>query len=242
MYFQSAVLLLFLVLSSTVHSLNEGKLGDMKPAFVTARPGTGGSCSDAQIQKLRTGFSEAVEAIQKAAEAIDNLKKSYLLHISKDKRRTWVRQAQLLKALFNIDVSKVRGLGNDNADANDVQRSLQNIIDKLDYKKTEVAWQYWLFCGDDWLQWKPATTVNHLDDRNPQRTLGEMYEGVVDERAVDAHGNQIPGDVNGWQRGVNLARWAPGRAREAPDLYALFATAIYFDNFGWGTGVAATGV
>ena len=46
-----------------------------------------------------------------------------------------------------------------------------------------------------------------------------------------------PEDANGWQKGVNLARFDPDRAREAPDIYALFATAVYFDNFGWGVAL-----
>ena len=44
--------------------------------------------------------------------------------------------------------------------------------------------------------------------------------------------------ANGWEKGTRLARYHQHRARQAPDLYALFATAVYFDNWGWGQGVA----
>ncbi|KAL9037200.1 MAG: hypothetical protein Q9180_003855 [Flavoplaca navasiana] len=175
MYLRS-VLFNVSVLIPTVYS---AILGDLRPAFINPLPPARGSCSVDQLQELTIGFREAIDATKKAAQAIDNLKNSApnsLIH--KDKNRTWKRQAQLLKALFNIDVDKKLGDGNNDANL------LQN------------------------------------------------------EPAVDGSGRPIPGDANGWQRGAALARHDPARARQAPDLYALFATAVYLDNFGWGTGVA----
>ena len=113
MYIQS-VLVLPTVLSSTVQSY---KLGDMKPAFVTPVIPSAGNCSLQDTEKLRVSFCEAVEAVQKAISAIENLKKSApsaIVH--PDRRRTWKRQAQLLKALFNIDVDKSGPLGKSNGD------------------------------------------------------------------------------------------------------------------------------
>ncbi|KAL8911859.1 MAG: hypothetical protein Q9171_003047 [Xanthocarpia ochracea] len=315
MYIQS-VLVLLTVLSSAVQILPPAgqfnKLGDMKPAFVNPAPPSAGSCSLDDTEKLRASFREAVEAVQKAISAIENLKKSApsaIVH--PDRRRTWKRQAQLLKALFNIDVDKSRPLGNNNGNVKIVQDHFQKMLDEMNYQKVNanIAYKYWLFCGDRWLQWKAATDVNELD---PQWTVGQtlgsgaflvrvitasarlsthivipnapatdpvcragQYAGLdslavtksniqlgnrlddkltlahiwihewghlhnrfEDEKAVDEFGQVTPGDANGWQKGVNLARFDPDRARKAPDLYALFAVAVYFDNFGWGSGVA----
>ena len=43
----------------------------------------------------------------------------------------------------------------------------QNMLNKMDYQLpgANVALQYWLFCGDRWLQWKAATDINELDTR-----------------------------------------------------------------------------
>ncbi|KAL8781766.1 MAG: hypothetical protein Q9213_005849 [Squamulea squamosa] len=69
---------------------------------------------------------------------------------------------------------------------------------------------------------------------------GPLFDNFRDEFAVDMLGVPTSEHANGWHRAVNLARWDPARARRAPDLYALFATAVYFDNYGWGNGVAET--
>ncbi|KAL8856350.1 MAG: hypothetical protein Q9178_007041 [Gyalolechia marmorata] len=325
MYIQS-VLVLLTVLSSAVQlppvqsptvqftpvqspQVQFYKLGAMKPAFVTPAGPSAGSCSLQDTETLKASFREAVEAVQKAIGAIENLKKSApsaIVH--PDRRRTWKRQAQLLKALFNIDVDKSHPLGNNNGDVKVVQDHFQNMLDEMDYPL--AANKYWLFCGDKWLQWKAPTDINVLD---PQFTVGQtmggggaflarvntpaaslsahvaisnapttdpvcrggQYAGLdslaltksniklgnrlddqltlahlwihewghlhnrfKDEKAVDGLGRTTPEDANGWQKGVNLARFDPDRAREAPDLYALFAVAVYFDNFGWGSGVA----
>lgn len=92
----------------------------MKPAFVMAGRGAPGSCSDSQVEDLQNSFREAIEATQQAIKALENLKKSPPL-FSPDRRRAWKRQAQLLKALYNIDVDKSKGLGKQNAEANAVQ-------------------------------------------------------------------------------------------------------------------------
>ncbi|KAL8882317.1 MAG: hypothetical protein Q9198_000666 [Flavoplaca austrocitrina] len=319
MYLRS-VLVNVSVLIPTVYS---AILGNLRPAFVNPLPPARGSCSVDQLQELKIGFREAIDATKKAAQAIDNLKNSApnsLIH--KDKNRTWKRQAQLLKALFNIDVDKKLGDGNNDANL------LQNA---MDYRFPNLANKYWLFCGDNWLQWRAATATNENDSHEPKRTVGffnsgqGMYLGqastptmrlkryvhldnaapaathpmcvdqnhavttrevpaitfcpiawgrdslaetkrkirpgdalgekltlahlwihelahlilnFLDEPAVDGSGRPIPGAANGWQRGAALARHEPARARQAPDLYALFATTVYLDNFGWGTGVA----
>ncbi|KAL8847276.1 MAG: hypothetical protein Q9221_007675 [Calogaya cf. arnoldii] len=301
----------------------------MKPAFFMV-PGGRGSCTVERTNKLTSSFREAVGATQKAIEAIDNLKKPRSHHFSKGGRRTWERQAQLLKALFNIDGDADNPLGKDNPNANGVQRNFQNMLDGLNYKKSDLKDKYWLFCGDDWLHWRPATAMAEIGPHVPQRNVGQLYNnevrflarvytpekqlkmyiqlpdaptthpmcqplnsactlrtvgattfcdiafrhnslattkakirpgdmlgdplmtlahlwihewahlinGFADQPSLDGNGVPIPGNANGWQRGVNLARWAPERASVAPDPYALFATAVYFDNFGWGNGTA----
>ncbi|KAL8693613.1 MAG: hypothetical protein Q9224_003718 [Gallowayella concinna] len=316
-----------MVLSSTVHS---AKLGDMKPAFNTVGQGLG-SCTTDRIKKLEDSFREAVEATQQAVHAIENLKKSAPMKLlNKGPRQTWKRQAQLLKALFNIDVDKSKGLGSGNLDANTVQTNFQNMLDGLNYENPNVIRKYWIFCGDDWVQWKEATDIDQLDTEDPKRSIGtihgvglylikvhtpvtslvryvkilgasqphpmcrgnnfagtlsrmgaiafcdvsfdskykdlsttksqiqpgdhlddkltlahlwihewgHLFNDLRDEVGVDRLGNMINEHANGWQRAVNLARWDSNRARTAPDSYALFATTVYFDNYGWGNGVA----
>ncbi|KAL9038369.1 MAG: hypothetical protein Q9180_003184 [Flavoplaca navasiana] len=284
----------------------------MKPAFVTTYYNARGSCNPAQVEKLTTTFQEAVDAIQKAVEAMTNLKKPRFLHISKDGRRTWDRQAQLLKALFNIDVDSKSGISSkDKGNANDVQQNFQNMLNGLDYKDPSVARRYWLFCGDNWLQWRAPTDTNEYDKHEPKRTVGFFHQGSgafhakvfvvgksienyiripnvpvtqpicgrgnpagtlrgfeavtfcnvafgynqlspmkssirpgdtldrADEEAVNERGEKISGiHANAWVHGVNLARFDPASSRRTPDPYALFATAVYFDNYGWGTGIA----
>ncbi|KAL9037487.1 MAG: hypothetical protein Q9180_003687 [Flavoplaca navasiana] len=305
----------------------------MTPAFTTAHAGTGGSCNSGNIEKLKITFGEAVSAIQQAVQAIDHLKESRRFIISKNKKRTWNRQAQLLKALFNVDLDKPHKLAANNPGAELVrskQNNFQAMLNGLDYGNPDVAWQYWLFCGDDWLQWRAPTDTAELDTQDPKRTLGQIYNGLgahlaivhtkskimeqyvfgaglpqnnpvcrdrnfantmrnartvtfcdealrqgtlsaakssinpgdaldskltlthlwihelshlllgfIDEEAVDVNGQRVAGvHANRWRKGVGLARWAADRARKAPDIYALFATAVYLDNYGWGTGVA----
>ncbi|KAL8926914.1 MAG: hypothetical protein Q9208_002723 [Pyrenodesmia sp. 3 TL-2023] len=67
---------------------------------------------------------------------------------------------------------------------------------------------------------------------------GHLVNEYKDEEAVDGSGNLIQAAANGWARSANLARWDPERAAKAPDIYALFATAVYFDNYGWASGIA----
>ncbi|KAL8894394.1 MAG: hypothetical protein Q9192_004357 [Flavoplaca navasiana] len=286
----------------------------MTPAFTTARAGTGGSCNSGDVEKLRITFREAVSAIQQAVQAIDNLKESRRFIVSKNKKRTWNRQAQLLKALFNVDLDKPHRLAANNPGAELVKskhNNFQAMLNGLDYGNPNVAWRYWLFCGDDWLQWRAPTDIAELDEQDPKRTLGQIYNGlgahlaivhttykikeqyvfadgppqnnpfcrdqnfantmrntaavtfcdealiqktlsaakssinpgdaldIIDEEAVDVNGQRLNGvHANRWSNGVNLARWEADRARKAPDIYALFATAVYLDNYGWGTGVA----
>lgn len=93
------------------------KLGDMKPAYVLAGHGAPGSCNPNQLEELQDSFREATTTTQQAILAIENLQKSPPL-FNRNRRRTWKRQAQLLKALFNIDVDKSTGLGGGNEDAN----------------------------------------------------------------------------------------------------------------------------
>ncbi|KAL8817181.1 MAG: hypothetical protein Q9223_003936 [Gallowayella weberi] len=208
------------------------------------------------------------------------------------------------------------------------------MLDNLNYNNPIVARRYWLFCGDDWVQWKDPTDEDELDTQIPKRKVGAVHAGgsflvkaytpmtslvgyldirnaphqpnpmcrqpgvtastfrrvrattfcdlafdpqyktlqetkiqiqpgdrldrkitlahlwihewghllnqFEDEPAVDSSGHPIAGDANGWERAVNLARFEVDRARGAPDLYALFATAVFFDNYGWGSGVAET--
>ncbi|KAL8890668.1 MAG: hypothetical protein Q9192_005838 [Flavoplaca navasiana] len=323
------VLILLMVLTSTTQYKT---LGDMYPAFSPVASDTVGSCTEGQTAEIRAGFRDAIKAIQKALEAIDNLKKpapKALLNINKDRRKTWKRQAQLLKALFNINVDKDHPLGNNNADANHVQCE---IIDEYDYDTNPaVEWRYWQLCGDNWIHWKNPTELDPSDPQVPQRRLvgdiqpdgaffvhlrirtldimryrslehaprtgnpicwGENHAATVrslnlvtfcpgafnldsldvtkgsispgdaigdkltlahlwihelchlihnflDQDAVNTDGTVIPNQhANGWLRGTILARLATDRARQAPDLYALFATAVFFDNYGWGNGVA----
>ncbi len=118
-----SILLYLSLLRSLVLSY---KLGDMKPAFVMAGRGAPGSCSDSQVEELQNSFREAIEATQQAIKAMENLKKSPPL-FSPDRRRAWKRQAQLLKALFNIDVDKSKGLGKENIEANSVHSKLKTL-------------------------------------------------------------------------------------------------------------------
>ncbi|KAL8991619.1 MAG: hypothetical protein Q9169_007814 [Polycauliona sp. 2 TL-2023] len=314
-----------MLVASAVNALNTR--GDLMPAFVNSRPGSLGHCDSERLGKLTTSFKEAIQAIEQATKAIDNLKKHRNLVIGQDKKRTWNRQAQLMKALFNIDVGNK--LAQNDAGATSVREKFQSMLDAIDYQQQNVAWRYWVFCSDNWLQWKTAADVWELDDQNPKRTLGQRYghggyradvsapsktlddyiflrvqqhtpfcrglqkactlirwgiitfcepsfagtllplaatksgirpgdrlddkmtlahlwihelahliNNFVDENTVDENGNDRNVHANGWLKGVTLARWNPDRARKAPDLYALFATAVYFDNFGWATGVA----
>ncbi|KAL8868609.1 MAG: hypothetical protein Q9174_004876, partial [Haloplaca sp. 1 TL-2023] len=74
-----------------------------------------GACNAAQTQKLEKSFREAFEAVQKAVQAIDNLRHAPPNGITHAKqRKTWKRQAQLLFALFKIRANK-----DDQIDAND---------------------------------------------------------------------------------------------------------------------------
>ncbi|KAL8781767.1 MAG: hypothetical protein Q9213_005850 [Squamulea squamosa] len=128
-----------------------------------------GSCTTKNVGDLENSFREAVAATQQAVGAIENLKKSALLKLlSKNRQRVWKRQAQLMKALFNIDVDKSQGLGSSNSDANAVQN----------YEKPNVVRQSWLFCEDEWLQWKQPTDIDELDTQDPKRSVGEVYGGM----------------------------------------------------------------
>ncbi|KAL9631052.1 MAG: hypothetical protein Q9204_004416 [Flavoplaca sp. TL-2023a] len=310
------------------------KLGDMYPAFVPVATNTPGSCTEGQTAEIRAGFTDAIKATQKAVEAINNLKNpppKAFLNINKDRRKTWKRQAQLLKALFNINVDKDHPLGN-NADANHVQSIFQRILNELDYDTNPaLEWKYWQLCGDNWIHWKNPTEIDPSDPQVPQRrlvgslkpdgaffvhirsrtqnimryrtidnaprvgnpmcwganhavtlrslnvvtfcpgafnrdslgvtknsinpgdaigdklTLAHLWihelchliNNFEDQDAVNTGGTVIPSQhANGWLLGTILARMATNRARQAPDIYALFATAVFFDNYGWGNGVA----
>ncbi|KAL8755516.1 MAG: hypothetical protein Q9184_004780 [Pyrenodesmia sp. 2 TL-2023] len=319
-----------IILSLLNYTVSAYKLGDMKPAYVLAGSGAPGSCNSNQVEELQNSFREAVTATQQAILAIENLKKSAPL-FNRDRRRTWKRQAQLLKALFNVDVDKSKGLGSDNQDANVVQAAFQKMINDIDYQRPEVGRRNWVLCGDDWLHWTAPTDIDVLDDEkrplavakpdiqrgaflgkvitpmarlekyivisnaspgpNPMCTRlsveagtldkvraitfcdrafgkdslqkakgsistgdaldskltmahlwvhewGHLVNEYQDEEAVDGSGNLIQAPANGWTRTANLARWDPERAAKAPDNYALFATAVYFDNYGWGSGAA----
>lgn len=117
MYLHSILVFVF-ILSTSVRS---ARLGDMTPAYVLASRNAHGSCSDQNVADLRIAFGEAVKAVQQAIQAFDNLKEPRPAAYHLNKRRTWDRQAQLLKALFNINVDKSHPLTPDNEDANVVQ-------------------------------------------------------------------------------------------------------------------------
>ena len=52
-----------------------------------------------------------------------------------------------------------------------------NILDAMDYRFPNLANRYWLFCGDNWLQWRAATATNENDDHEPKRTVGSFNNG-----------------------------------------------------------------
>lgn len=113
-----SVLNLVLLLGYAVQAVPQ--LGDLRSAFVVPPQPARGSCNSEDHDQLRTGFREAIDAIRQAVQAIDNLKSSApepLLH--RKERRTWKRQAQLLKALFNIEVNNK--LAADDKDAKSVR-------------------------------------------------------------------------------------------------------------------------
>ena len=117
MYLHSILVLVF-VLSTSVRC---ARLGDMTPAYVLAGRNARGSCSDQNVADLRIAFGEAIKAVKQAVQAFDNLRGPRPAAYHPKTRRTWDRQAQLLKALFNINVEKSHPLTPDNEDANVVQ-------------------------------------------------------------------------------------------------------------------------
>lgn len=50
------------------------------------------------------------------------------------------------------------------------------MIDAIDYQNPDVARKYWLFCGDNWLQWKAATETNELDTEDAKRSIGATID------------------------------------------------------------------
>ncbi|KAL8990299.1 MAG: hypothetical protein Q9169_008155 [Polycauliona sp. 2 TL-2023] len=168
MYLQS-ILVLIIVLNSTV--VSPYTFGALKPAFVTTGQGAPASCNAQQEAALRTNYREALEAVRMATQAIDNLKKSQPL--VGNKKKTWKRQSQLLKALFNIDVGKKLSQGNTNATI--VRENFQRILDGLDYGNPNLPISYWVFCGDDWLQWRDPAVIAEIDPQTPKRTVGQIY-------------------------------------------------------------------
>jgi hypothetical protein len=53
---------------------------------------------------------------------------------------------------------------------------------------------------------------------------------------LDSNGNSQK--VYGWDNVVNLAARQPDDVRNAPDAYAIFGNAMFFDNFDWSSGRA----
>ncbi|KAL8967660.1 MAG: hypothetical protein Q9183_002811 [Haloplaca sp. 2 TL-2023] len=154
----------------------------MTPAFVFAPTNSLSRCTPDQTANLRLSFTDALEAVRQAVQAIDDLKKKPpIAGLQQKKRRTWKRQARLFFSLFGIEVNTKTPIGESNVDANKVQYNFQKILDGLDYSQVpDLIEKYWLFCGDDWLQWKAATDVDELDEppnNDPKRTLAE--KGLV---------------------------------------------------------------
>jgi hypothetical protein len=50
--------------------------------------------------------------------------------------------------------------------------------------------------------------------------------------------NNNPVTAYGWDLTVNLAAHNPDAAQNLPDAYAIFANAMFFDNFDWSNGHA----
>lgn len=63
---------------------------------------------------------------------------------------------------------------------------------------------------------------------------------VLDERAVDYFGVDVgtsenPGNIYGWGRVTETARWKPDRVRKTPDAYTMFSMAVYYTEINkWG--------
>lgn len=51
------------------------------------------------------------------------------------------------------------------------------MLDRLNYAEPDLEHRYWLFCGDDWLEWKAPTEVNIYDNDVPKRTVGSLNNG-----------------------------------------------------------------
>ena len=77
------------------------------------------------LAKLQSFFKEAIAAVQNAIAAIDNLKSKALIKLtSRNIYKTGMRQAALLKAMFDINIDSKDGLGNGNTAANTVRSKI----------------------------------------------------------------------------------------------------------------------
>jgi hypothetical protein len=56
------------------------------------------------------------------------------------------------------------------------------------------------------------------------------------EFLFDDNGNKVK--AYGWDNIVNLAKFDSDTALQTPDAYAIFANAMFFDNFDWSLGKA----
>ncbi|MCJ1404975.1 hypothetical protein MMC11_008201, partial [Xylographa trunciseda] len=124
-----------------------------------------GSCSADNLRKLQSSFKEAITVVQNAIAAIDNLKsKAPNKLTSRNKYKTWMRQAELLKAMFNINIDPRNGLGTGNTEANTVRASFSSIITAASYSgfTTDKA-TYYAFCNDAWVNWIDPSDTDPID-------------------------------------------------------------------------------
>ena len=122
MYLHSVLVSLVVLIFTVQSQINQ--LGDMKPAFFNVPSTIPGACNAGQTAKLEKSFREAAEAVQKAVQAIDNLRHGPPSKLHAKQRKTWKRQAQLIFALFRIKTNKNDRIAENDAATNIVQGML----------------------------------------------------------------------------------------------------------------------
>ncbi|MCJ1438237.1 hypothetical protein MMC27_007624 [Xylographa pallens] len=175
--FLNASLFMILFIAVRCYDINTG----MTPLYVVPNANSAlpqlrlGSCSADNLAKLQSSFKEAITVVQNAIAAIDNLKSKAPNKItSRNKHKTWIRQAELLKAMFNINTDLKNGLGNGNTDANTVRTSFSKMITAASYSGfTSNQATYYAFCNDDWVKWINPSDTDPIDSENPKRQLSQ---------------------------------------------------------------------
>lgn len=108
------------------------ELGDMESLY-TFTPGPAAGNCDQYKASLQTSVSEAIDMVNRSINAINSLEVSLYRIKGAEERFRWKLWAQLLYAMFNIDVEPTRGLNLDDADVKLVKGQSFSKVDDLSY-------------------------------------------------------------------------------------------------------------